>query len=454
MAEAVQSAQHPSRRPAGLRAWLGVLLLGALGLRIAAAFAVTGYAARAGKPCVFGDTAIYVALARTIAEGTTYEVRQWGVPHFALRTPGYPAFLAACRMVFGPNLLAARLVQAVLGVGTVVLVGRLTVTVLGRSSRQPAIIAAGLAAVEPFVVAMAALVLSEAVFLPLMVAGLWGLAVLWRRSPADPTPTRPLAVAVLTGLAMAGAILTRPSWALFVPLVLVAWVVGTDRAMRGTAGRRAALVALVVALAMTPWWVRNARVVGRFVPTALWVGASLYDGINPGADGSSDMRFVDDPAVRGLGEEEQDRHFRTQAGEFARAHPGRVLELALIKFGRFWSPWPNADTLRNRWVAVGSAAVTLPVYALIAVGVWDRRRDFRALVLLGGPLAYFCGLHLVFVSSIRYRIPGLVPALGLAGLGWWRLTGWVRAGRLGRGHRDPGRMAGAGTMGESEANPR
>ena len=35
-----------------------------------------------------------------------------------------------------------------------------------------------------------------------------------------------------------------------------------------------------------------------------------------------------------------------------------------------------------------------------------------ALVLLAGPIIYFCAVHLVFVSSIRYRIPGEMAAAG------------------------------------------
>ena len=435
-------AEVASHRRAVDRAasWASVLAV-ALGLRLVAAAAVSWYARGQGKPCVFADTVIYWDLAGTIVEGRPYLVSQWGVPHYALRTPGYPLFLAACREVFGVSLPAVRVVQAVLGTLAVWLVARLVrVTVPGgpKIGWTVPMMAAGLAAVDPYVVGMSALVLSEAVFVPLMLAGLWGLASFWTTEGRS-GPGRPVVVAILTGLAMGGAILVRPSWALFVPTILASWVIGIDRGNRGKALRAAVIVAMATAAILAPWWARNARVFGRFVPTALWVGASLYDGISPGATGASAMEFVDAPGVRALGESEQDAVFRDRSLAFAREHPGRVLGLALAKLGRFWSPWPNADTLRSPRVAVASAMVTLPVFALVAVGLWDRRRDARALVLLAGPLAYFCLLHLVFVSSIRFRIPGMVPAMGLAAVGLGRLRGRIgESGFSGRWKRGTG----------------
>jgi len=174
---------------------------------------------------------------------------------------------------------------------------------------------------------------------------------------------------------------------------------------------------------MAPWWIRNARLFGRFVPTAIWTGASLYDGLNPRATGASDMAFLGDPDVWPLDEEAQDAALRARAMRFAGEHPGRTLELAAIKGARFWSPWPNAETLRDPRLNAASALVTIPFYAGLLVGAWDRRRDARALTLLLGPLLWFAALHMVFVSSVRYRIPGAVPALGLAAIGWKGLAG-------------------------------
>ncbi len=420
-------AGSPNHRRAVDRAasWTLVLAV-ALGLRAAAAALVSWYAGRKGDLCVFADTTIYWELARTIVAGEPYRVFQWGEPHYALRTPGYPLFLAACRAAFGPSLPAVRMVQAALGTLGVWLVGRLAgsaVPWVRRSGWTVPLVAAAIAAVEPYVVGISALVLSEALFLPLMLAGLWGLAALWRRED-EPGPKRPGLVAVGAGLAMGGAVLARPSWALFLPAILAAWVIGAGRGRRVGAIRGALIVGAASAAILAPWWARNARVFGRFVPTAMWVGASLYDGINPRANGESEMRFTEEPGVRALAEVEQDAVFRGRSLAFARSDPGRVLVLAGVKLGRFWSPWPNAATLQAPGVALASAAVTLPVYALIALGVWDRRRDPRALALLAGPLVYFCLLHMVFVSSVRYRIPGEVPALGLAAVGLGRLAGW------------------------------
>ncbi|WP_435017402.1 ArnT family glycosyltransferase [Tundrisphaera sp. TA3] len=410
----------PRRR---IPAWAWILAA-ALALRLAAAVLVTWITARKGTLCVFPDTIIYWELARAIVAGEPFRVFQGDAPHYALRTPGYPIFLAACRWLFGPSLLAVRIVQAGVGTLGVWLLSRLVRSAWPEDRRDgwPSLawIAAAVMAVDPYIVGMSALVLSEAIFIPLMVAGLWAIAAAWTPRGAEP-PRHPDRAAILGGLAMGAAVLARPSWLLFVPAVLAAWVIGAGRGRRGAALRGSLLVALAMAALMAPWWVRVYRIHGRFVPTALWVGASLYDGVGPQANGESDMAFVDAPDVRSLPELEQEDAFRRRSWRSIRDDPGRILRLALVKVGRFWSPWPNAAMLRSPAIDAASALITLPAFGLLMLGAWDRRRDFRALALLLGPLVYFCALHSLFVSSIRYRIPGMVPALGLVAAGWVRL---------------------------------
>ena len=74
---------------------------------------------------------------------------------------------------------------------------------------------------------MSAVILSEALFVPFMLLALWGQAVLWNRPVAEPSRPRPAVreglIALGVGAASGAAILTRPSWALFVPLMLAAW---------------------------------------------------------------------------------------------------------------------------------------------------------------------------------------------------------------------------------------
>jgi len=419
----------------------------ALLARVSAAVAVEWYVRRQGTPrvCVFDDAEYYWSLAGTIRQGTPYEVVEWGdIPHFALRTPGYPAFLAACQTILGDRPLGARLVQAGLGMLTVWLVYRLSREIAGknegssialgeRSTGRPdgrpwtvPLLAAALAAVHPYAVVMSVLILSEAVFVPLMLTALWGMAGVWNGIAAGPAAgsRRALLIAFGVGAASGAAILVRPSWALFVPAMLAVWAWGVvvapgvpPRLRILIAARIVAVVLLGLAVVMSPWWVRNARVFGRFVPTAVWMGASLYDGLNPSATGASDMKFLEAPDIWPLDELDQDRELRRRALEFVQDQPGRALELARFKLARYWSPWPNAEGFRWPPLAVASTLVVVPLLALTALGLWHRSRDPRAWVLLAGPLCYFCILHMVFASSMRYRIPGELPAMGLAAVG-------------------------------------
>jgi 4-amino-4-deoxy-L-arabinose transferase-like glycosyltransferase len=418
--------------------WLSLTRWVACGfwLRVAAADAAQWLAKRRGDLCIFPDTKVYWALAGKIVRGGPYEMVDWGaVPHFTLRTPGYPLFLAACRALFGARAMPPRLIQAALGALCVWLVARLVEQALPETCRNPlrsvwtvSLIAAAIAAVDPFIVANSAFLLSEALFLPLMLVAQLGMAALWSKPAWDRSA---LGWALGVGVASGAAVLVRPSWALYPPLLGSIWLTAClaqrRSALRGLAFRSTLVMALGLVLVMAPWWVRNARIYGKFVPTAMWMGASLYDGLSPSATGASRMDFLAEPEFWPLDEEAQDARLRDQALAFARANPGRVVELAAIKAWRFWSPWPNAESFRSTPLAVASVLITLPQFALLAIGLWDRRRDARALILLGLPLIYTFLLHLIFVSSMRYRIPVIVPALGFVAIGLARVWPTVLA---------------------------
>ncbi|MDG3006044.1 glycosyltransferase family 39 protein [Paludisphaera mucosa] len=402
---------------------LGLAVEAGLLLRVAAADLVEWRVRRGGgnRVCLLPDAEGYWKLAQTIRDGEIFQIVEWGdIPHFALRTPGYPLFLAACRTVLGDRPLGARLVQAGLGAACVWLVYRLTRSVIdGEAGRRTAVVAAMLTAVHPYFVIMSALLLSEAVFTPLLLAFLWALAVLWKRGDVRSS----LAPGLGAGLAAGAATLTRPSCVLFFPAAMGAWAVHQAVARRAV---RPAAVGVLVAAAgfaavMGPWWVRNQRVYGEFVPTALWMGASLYDGLNPNATGASDMRFLKDPDVWPLGEQDQDALLKRRAFAFVRDQPARAAWLALVKLGRYWSPWPNAEGVRSLWLTVAAGLTMTPLLALTALGLWTLRRDPRTWVLLAGPILYFGMVHAAFASSMRYRTPGEVPAMGLAAVGILRV---------------------------------
>ena len=450
-ASAGASSQNHRTRPAPL----GRILELALFLRVAAAVAVEWYVRRQSpdRICIFDDSGYYWLLAGTIRRGTLYEIMYYGdIPHFALRPPGYPVFLAGCRAALGDHPLSARLVQAIFGMLTVWLVYRLSLEVSGEQEPSPGrqgnanrtwsvpLLAAALTALHPYLIVMSALLLSEAVFVPLMLLALWGMAVLWngrwqmangKWQMADgrwQMRSRELLIVFGVGLASGAAILTRPSWALFVPVMMAVWgwgrlhLPGEIRSRFWTAIRVLVVMALGLVVVMAPWWLHNARIYGRFVPTALWMGASLYDGLNPDATGASNMEFLGAPDVWPLDELDQDRELTRRALAFAWQEPARVLHLALVKLGRYWCPWPSAAGFRALIVGLASAIVMVPLLASMGLGLWQRRGDVRAWVLLAGPLLYFCLLHMIFASSMRYRIPAEAPALVLAAMGLTKIA--------------------------------
>jgi 4-amino-4-deoxy-L-arabinose transferase-like glycosyltransferase len=326
-------------------------------------------------------------------------------------------------------------------------------------SPRAGLLAGLVAAVYPEAVAMSTFVLSEAPFCPLMMLHLilWVLA--WRAADRR----RAAGWAVCGGLAAGLATLMRPSWLLFTPLGIGLSCLDFRRARRPA--RLGLWMMLGLVAAMSPWWIRNAQLTGTWVPTTLQVGESLYDGLSPVATGASDMAFVDtfrrelqaeDAAARESPrecfEQRLDRRMRAAALAWAASHPADVMRLAAVKFQRIWNVWPNESALRDWRFRVVVMVGYLPILVAAIGGLWRYGGRGWPYVLCVLPAVYFTGLHVVFVGSIRYRQPAMLPLIVLAAgfIAQW-LERQPAAGTPDSGPESGSRLTASSSAGRSQA---
>ncbi len=425
---------------------LVLILFAALALRLAAG---VWWQSRLPPGDKFGmhDSETYWALGRTIAEGTPYQL---GPNKQVFRTPGYPALLAPLFLIFGrePPAAWAFAESALLSTAAVAAVYGLTRSLFDR---RIGLVAAGIAAIYPGAISEGALVLSEAPFVPLMLVSLWFWSLAWW----SPTGRRRLCWGLAAGIASGLAILMRPSWLMFVPFALVIGVAVCPARLRQLA--IGAEIVISTSLMMARWWIRNWGVTGHVVLTTLQVGPSFYDGLNPQADGSSNMRIIE-AFERGelVGDDSKEKTafdslfyrftkvlndyrkvqlplnakpnqflpvnlewlldvtFRNEAIAWARAYPGRTLQLSATKFRRIWNPWPNEPKLQSVWLKIMVAATYLPLLSLSLWGIVRYGVRGWPFALCWLPAVYFTMLHMVFVASIRYREPAMIAMMPLA----------------------------------------
>ena len=425
------------------------LLIVALLLRIVAAIAVERQVTAAGRAFLIdGDAEGYWELAGCIASGRDYAIHT--PPRSVLRVPGFPLLLAACIKVFGDNVFAARLMLAAVGTACCWLT-----YCLGRElhMRRTGFWAALFVAVNPLQVGTSVLILSETWFTFWMLLSLLALVHFLHHHPTSCTVNAACSTGLLcskrlslraagVGGLIGATVLVRPGflpWLAVACAAIILFLTGStneseadSQSVAAAGGDAVALstrllvcVALVAGCfaAMTPWACRNASATGHFVFTSLWSGPSLYDGLNPGATGASDMRFFDDEQVMSrMTEYEMNQHYKDRAVQFAVENPGRTASLALKKAALYLSPVPNFAK-RKGW---GATVVCVVFWAFLAVtcfaGVRSRQWDGLALMVTVGPFLLFLLVHMVFVGSVRYRLPLEFPLAVLAAIGWRSLA--------------------------------
>jgi hypothetical protein len=416
------------------------VIVAALALRVSAALVWQSGVKGEESPFRFGDSHSYWVLAEQIAHGKPYQYGSENARIF--RAPLYPLFLSMAVWIMGEegdqpdwgSILVARsfgILVGLVGLGIVMQTAR------ELSGSGAGIWAGLLATIYPGAIGMSVFLLSEAIFCPLMLLAIYGS---WRSLRSETSPSR-YAWALFSGAAIGLGCLARPSWSLW-GLALGAYVVVSAvwRAWKEpswpwrAAFGSLALTALAIVFTMSPWWIRNYQITGKFVPTTLQVGASLYDGWHEGATGSSDegMAFTltyllaqeqEDNVAIARGETLEstfewraDRRMRQAALQWAGDNPREVLRLAWVKLLKTWRPIPVAAELGSSTVKVAEGALYVAIAILGAVGAWGTRRHLGAWIFLL-PCLYFSLLHMVFIGSVRYRQPAVLVLCILAGAG-------------------------------------
>jgi 4-amino-4-deoxy-L-arabinose transferase-like glycosyltransferase len=410
----VRSGRH-------LAVWLAVIA--ALGVALRAAYLLTIGRDVAG----IGDWFFYHWQGHAIADGLGFVDPLW--MNFtgrrlasALHPPLYPLLLGGLSELGARSALAHRMLGLPLGAATIVLVG-----LLGRRAGGPrvALVAAGLCAVYPVMIATDGALMSETLYGPLVAGTLLGAWSLLERPRVW--------VAAVTGVVLGLAALTRAEALLLLPLLV--WPV----AVRGGAGwpARAAVATAACVLVIAPWTVRNLAVFDRFVgistnDSTVVAGANCpltYGGENLGLWDIrciSDRRF-DDESV-------QAEAWRSEGLEYARDHAGRLPVVVAIRVLRMWDLWQPrrmvvlAEGRHLRVTQAGVAAWFLLLPFAVA-GAVALRRAGRPWLLLLAPAAMVCVSAVLGYGMPRLRHAAEPSVLVLAAVGLvWLATArpWAR----------------------------
>jgi tetratricopeptide (TPR) repeat protein len=383
---------------------LAAALALALALRVALVLSLRGQP-YSDVPIV--DSAAYDRWAVEIATKSF-----WGERPF-YQDPLYPYGLGVFYKVFGRDLLAVRLVQALIGTAGLWMLFGAVRRFLGYRTAMAALV---LGAVYRPLVFYDTTLLKEFLGPVAIEAALlfWSLDRKWKWAAF--------------GAALGLGVLVRGN------LLLVSAAAAGFLAFRRE-WKPAGWVLAGTALAIAPATIRNLAVSGDFVLTTSQLGPNLYIGNNPE---NLTGRYVPPPFLqagapefeepgfraeaerlnrRAMKASEVDAYWRGRAFEWIGGNFGHFLGVTIKRFLMLLSAYEVPDNYNLYFMERFSAVLRLPLFTwglflapLAAAGVylsWIDRSKFAMLHVLGA--AYFASILFFFVFA-RYRLP-LVPIL-------------------------------------------
>lgn len=330
--------------------------------------------------------------------------------------PAYPIFLATIYGIAGHLPGAVRVAQVLVGLATVFLLGRLA-RCLGGANAE--LLAVGVGAIYPYFIYYTSEILTETLFIFALSGALLTAARVGHQAR--------IRDGILHGLFAAVLVMTRPT-GLFLELgvLILARPWAKERRRRRSLALLAATI--LVALAWSPWILRNRRLFGETVLLDTHGGWGLYTGqllsrhvsldeINARV-GYSHLSIYEGTLPGGpLGELREDRRCKREAIEMIRADIPAFLNTFGYNAFRLWIRIKMKDAAEagGGWgflTLVGGVSY-FPLLLLGLAGLWRLGRTARwaplAAVLLVFGLSTV--LHCIVLGGIRYRVSTIDPFL-------------------------------------------
>jgi Flp pilus assembly protein TadD/4-amino-4-deoxy-L-arabinose transferase-like glycosyltransferase len=383
------------------------------------------------------DARIYLDWAREIAAGDWLS-RTQGVFY---RAPLYPYVVALLVRVLGQAAPAIQILQATLGLGSVILVGLLARRMAGMAA---ALAAMALLSFYGPLLAAESKVMPTVLGIFLHLASLWSILAFvdrprWRRG-------------IPAGACLGLSTLIRPHWVLLglaFPLVMKLSARHDPLPLR-----RWTPFWLGLLLVLAPVSLRNRVVGGEWVPVSSNGGMTFYQGNNEdnstglltllprfelfgsaSLQESWELKLASEEVGHPVGPAGASAHWTRRGIDFILGHPGAWVALEARKLLRFMSSYEWSDDVsfyleRSRtwplWIPLLPFGVLLAL-AAIGLGTGEAQADSgaaaaRRLILVSAAMGLLSCL--TFYVSSRYRMES-VPALAV--LGGAAVARWAKA---------------------------
>ena len=369
------------------------------------------------------DEQHYIALATSVANGHGFA---WGPgTPTSIRPPLYPFFIAGLWSLSGSqSLQVVRWAQVALALASVLLLYSVGRRWFGERAAFPAAI--GLA-VYPSLLFSGVLLLTEVMFITLLLVTVWGFA----RFAEHPSYGRAFVAGAALGLA---ALARSVMWPFILVLAPLIWMAAGPE-------RRAARLGMVLVLLLGyvsvvgPWSARNSARQGTFTVVDTMGGLNLLMG---NYEHTPEDRMWDAVSLTGSRawhhdlpatapdggswtEGKKEKWAQRQAVAFMVAHPLVTARRAVLKFCDFWGLERDfiAGIQRGYYAPPRAVAVLAGIgitlgYALVAIlgiiGIFLAPPQRNAHALLLAVILFVAGLHTVVFGHSRYHLP-LIPLM-------------------------------------------